>query len=145
MCVIQILLLTCHFYTNTLLLLNVLAVFTLEQSMWAVSPSDVCCLGGLWSFCWRPPGHEWARWTEGAGRSLSRGWERALCREEAEYPLQRESPLTTVWRSVVECPPLPTPSVLFLCNKEDRETGSDWAALDLPPCLRGGRRVPLSL
>lgn len=98
----------------------------------------MCVAWGPWSFCWGPSGHEWARWTEGAGRSLSRGWECALCREEAECPPQRESPVTTVWRSVVECPLSPAPSVLFLHNKEDRETGSDWAALDLPPCLRGG-------
>lgn len=59
---------------------------------------------------------------------------------------RRESPVTTVWRSAVECPPSSAPSVLFLHNKEDRETGSDWAALDLPPCLRGGGGVvPLSL
>lgn len=49
----------------------------------------------------------------GAGRSLSRGWERALCREEAECPPQGESPVTTVWRSVVERPPSPTPSVFY--------------------------------
>ncbi|KAI9537362.1 hypothetical protein NQZ68_025218 [Dissostichus eleginoides] len=37
------------------------------------------------------------RWTEGAGRSLSRGWERALCREEAECPPWGEGSVTTVW------------------------------------------------
>ncbi|KAI4807429.1 hypothetical protein KUCAC02_027236, partial [Chaenocephalus aceratus] len=53
------------------------------------------------------------RWTEGAGRSLSRGWERALCREEAECPPWGEGSVTTVWRSVVEGPPSTAPSVFY--------------------------------
>jgi len=53
------------------------------------------------------------RWTEGAGRTLSRGWERALCREEAECPPWGEGSVTTVWRSVVEGPPSTAPSVFY--------------------------------
>lgn len=87
--------------------------------LFAPPPSGVCVAGG------RALSAEDLQGVKGAGRLLSRGWERALCREEAERPPQGESSVTTVWRSALECPPSPAPSVLFLHNKADGETGSD--------------------
>lgn len=46
------------------------------------------------------------------GRSAGAG-SCALCREEAECPPQRESPVTTVWRSVVERLPLRRPLLFY--------------------------------
>lgn len=71
-----------------------------------------CCLGPV-VYHQGPAGHEWAWQAEGAGRSHSRGWECAVCSREAECPPQREGPLTTVWRSAMEWPPSPAPSVFY--------------------------------
>lgn len=60
---------------------------------------------------------------KGAGRSLSRGWERALCREEAECPPQGESPVTRVWRSAVEGAPPSTPAPLVFYSSITKTMG----------------------
>lgn len=59
------------------------------------------------------------------GRSAGAGSVHSAERTPSAHRRERESPVTTVWRSVVECLLSPAPSVLFPHNKEDRETGSD--------------------
>lgn len=93
---------------------------------------------GPWSFCWKTSGAwvssvDWGGWKvaqQGLGAcTLQRGgWVPNTGGEPSDHSLEVSSGV----------PPFAHPfCVLFLHNKEDRKTGSDWAALDLPPCLKG--------